>query len=174
MSGAFRDGGIRTASIDFHPSWRTLDYDSWITHRLHFYTCNTIPAGGAITVTIPFSATTYYADASSDCKIYKGLTSDNDQLNQVMTCTRSAGQYLIKDFNEVGAYTLVSVIVYLKSKTVSTSPTNWAIQSWLDKTQPFTAHSDNAAVRNEIDYYSSFSGNVETKGITPPALVGPK
>lgn len=134
MSEAFQDGGIRSSSIDIYPPWRTLDFDSWITHRLHFYTCNVIPAQGAITITIPFSDTSFYAQASTDCKIYRGLSSDNDQLNRVMTCTRVGSQYKIEDFNQVEPYTQISIIFYLKSLTTSSTPTHWFIQSWLDKT----------------------------------------
>jgi len=76
-----------------------------------------------------------------------------------MTCQRLSDKYVIQNFNSVSGYTQVAIIFDLKSKLTASTPTHWYIQTWLDRTQPFTAHDVDPTVLNEIDYYCSYSGN---------------
>ena len=57
----YNDGGIHSSSISLHPSWRTVEHNSWIIHKIRFKTCNTIPVSGAITIQPEFNNINNYA-----------------------------------------------------------------------------------------------------------------
>jgi len=63
----YYDGGIHNTGITIYPSWRTIEYDSWIMHKLTFSTCNLIPSNGAITIQLPFQNTNYYQQLDTKC-----------------------------------------------------------------------------------------------------------
>ena len=156
-TNAWTDGGITGGSIMILPNilnsddyTRTIDFKSWVTHRIEFVICHEIPAAGAVKITIPFNDnvgspnTDFYDGADANCKIWSGLVGKPVKLSNELTCVRTDDYYVITGFQHVPQFQTIKVLLKLKSKTsaIADKPIFY-VQTFFDSSLALTAGQPN-------------------------------